>query len=54
MNNLLTKTKLYSLLFQEPNKTFRQLIEDNRAGVMPTFIPRAVASYIFLVEIEKT
>ena len=33
MNNLLTKTKLYSLLFLESNKTFRQLIEDNRAGV---------------------
>ena len=33
MNNILTKTKLYSLLFMESNKVFRQLIEENRAGV---------------------
>ena len=33
MNNLLTKTKLYGLLFLESDKTFRQLIEENRAGV---------------------
>ncbi len=33
MNDLSTKTKLYSLLFMESNKVLRQLIEESRAGV---------------------
>ncbi len=33
MNSLLTKTKFYTLLYLEPNKVFRQLIEESRAGV---------------------
>ena len=33
MNSLLTQTKLYSLLFLETDKVFRQFIEENRAGV---------------------
>lgn len=33
MNNLLTRIKLHNLLFMEPNKVFRQLLEESRAGV---------------------
>lgn len=33
MNNVFPGSKIYSLLYLDPNKIFRQLIEDNRAGI---------------------